>query len=373
MKVPWGKAVKRAAMFLVTLAVVVGSVLWLSNFFGEKIPARSEPAGVAATQRAVLPGGVELVEVRRVNVPRYRAVVGTVEAVHDTDVGSRLMARVEAVHVAAGQRVAKGQLLVKLEDEDLKARVQQAAANLDRAKARLEKARHDFEKVSRLYKTGAASQQEFRDYKSAYDAAEAEVRLAESDLKEAQTVLSWATIVSPIDGVVVDNFVEPGDMVRPGQRLVRLYNPNRMQLVASVPESLTRRLAPGENVQVQIEAISKSCVGTVAQIVPEAAARSRTFQVKVTGPCPPGVYSGMFGRLFIPVGRQQELRVLSSAVGKIGQLEQVFVLVGGRLQRRFVRLGREVGDEVVVLSGLRAGEKVAADYASVHLPAKAVS
>lgn len=76
-------------------------------------------------------------------------------------------------------------------------------------------------------------------------------------------------------------------MVRPGQRLVRLYNPNRMQLVASVPESLTRRLAPGQNVQVQIEAISKLCVGTVAQTVPEVVARSRTFQVKVTRPCPP--------------------------------------------------------------------------------------
>lgn len=93
------------------------------------------------------------------------------------------------------------------EDEDLRAKVQRAAANLDRAKARLEKARHDFEKISWLYKAGTASEQEFRDYKSAYDAAAVQVRLAESDLKEAQTVPTWATIVSPIDGVVVDKFL----------------------------------------------------------------------------------------------------------------------------------------------------------------------
>jgi len=362
MRKSWWAVAKRAGMFVATLCVVVLGVMWLSNFFGEKIPATTTAPAPTTQVLTTVPADVRLAEVRLVEVPRYRVVVGTVQAVHETDVGSRLLARVRAVRVIAGMRVKAGQLLVELEDDDLKAKVQQAAANLERAKARLEKAKRDFEKVSRLYEAGVASEQEYHNYKTAYDAARADVQFAENALKEAQTVLSWAKVTSPIDGVVVDKFVEPGDMVRPGQTLVRLYNPAKMQLVAIVPESLARSLSVGQQLQVQVKAVNGRCIGRVSEIVPEAATGSRTFQVKVTGPCPPGIYSGMFGRLYIPIGRQKELRIPASAVRRMGQIEQVLVWTGRGFERRFVRLGRQDGQEVQVLTGLRVGEKVVADY-----------
>ncbi len=147
-------------------------------------------------------------------------------------------------------------------------------------------------------------------------------------------------------------------MVTPGQMLVTLFDPKRMQLVASVRESLTRRLEVGQSIGVQVEGLGKQCSGTVSEIVPEAQSASRTFQVKVTGPCPAGVYSGMFGRILIPLQEERVLVIPRSAMREVGQLELVEVMENGRTSRRTIRTGRVLGENVEVLSGLREGERV---------------
>ena len=149
-----------------------------------------------------------------------------------------------------------------------------------------------------------------------------------------QATLDWATIRSPIDGTVIDKKVDVGDMVTPGQMLVTLFDPKRMQLVASVRESLTRRLQVGQSIGVQVEGLDKQCSGTISEIVPEAQSASRTFQVKVTGPCPPGIYSGMFGRILIPLEEEQVLVIPRRRCGSVGQLELVDVVEDGRVSRR---------------------------------------
>ena len=184
-----------------------------------------------------------------------------------------------------------------------------------------------------------------------------------------QATLDWATIRSPIDGTVIDKKVDVGDMVTPGQALVTLFDPKRMQLVASVRESLTRNLQVGQGIGVRIEGLNKQCSGTVSEIVPEAQSSSRAFQVKVTGPCPAGIYSGMFGRILIPVGDEQVLALSRQAVRRVGQLELVEAVDNGRPMQRAIRTGRLLGDlrdengqdlrdQVEVLSGLRQGERV---------------
>ncbi len=184
-----------------------------------------------------------------------------------------------------------------------------------------------------------------------------------------QATLDWATVRSPIDGTVIDKKVDVGDMVTPGQLLVTLFDPKRMQLVANVRESLTRQLQVGQTIGVQIEGLDKQCSGTVSEIVPEAQSSSRAFQVKVTGPCPTGIYSGMFGRILIPLGEEQVLVIPRPAVRNVGQLELVQVVESGKAIQRAIRTGRHLGDvtdqggqvlhdQVEVLSGLRKEEQV---------------
>jgi RND family efflux transporter MFP subunit len=279
--------------------------------------------------------------------------------VHETAVASKILARVRKVYVAAGDQIARGDLLVELDDEDMKSIRDEAEARLEQAKATQAQAQTEFDRIERLLKQNAASKVEYDRTRTALLEANAKLQQARSALKLAETNLGYTRSISPLTGIVSDERVEEGDTAKPGQVLVDLYDPTHMQLVARVRESLTRRLKVGQPLPVRVDALGLRCEGEISEIVPEAATASRTFEVKVTGPCPPGAYAGMFGRLEIPLDSESVLVIPRSAVRQVGQLNVVQVGKGGSLERRAVQLGRTFGDDIQVLSGLRPGEQVA--------------
>ena len=297
-------------------------------------------------------------EVRLVRLPLVETAVGTIRPVHETTIGAKLLARVVEVNLKAGQVVKAGDVLVRLDDTDLQAKRRQAEAVLNAAEAARVQAEADANRSANLLKSKAVSRQENERAGTALKSADAELSRAKESINEIQATLDWATIRSPIRGIVIDKKVDVGDMVTPGQMLATLFDPKRMQLVASVRESLAHRLKVGQPIEVQIENFNKQCTGTISEIVPEAESSSRAFQVKVTGPCPEGVYSGMFGRILIPLDEEQVLVIPRQAVQSVGQLDLVNVATHGAVSRRAVRLGRTIGEDVEVLSGLREGEQV---------------
>jgi len=343
---------------LVFLVVVVLLMVWLAGGFHRKIDRSSSQSQAASGPPSEPSAGAETAQVRLMQVPRVEQAVGTVRAVHETAVAAKLLAKIMEVNITAGQTVHKGDVLIRLDDEDLAARVEQAQSSASAARSARDQARIEYDRIRQLMEQAAASQIEWDRVQSALKTAEAELQRAEQAVNESRTVFGYATIRAPLDGVVIDKRVEVGDTATPGQILLTLYDPTRMQLVASVRESLTRRLQVGQTIGVNIETIGHTCDGQVSEIVPEAEAASRTFLVKVTGPCPPGVYTGMFGRLLIPLDDESVLVIPRSAVEQVGQLELVQVVEDDRLRRRAVKLGRHLGDEVEVLSGLREGERV---------------
>ena len=348
----------KVATGLAFAVVVVLLLLWLGGAFHRKVEdAAHEPGTSLLAGRPI--GEAQLITVQKIRVPRIESSVGSIRAVHEAAVASKLLAKVIEVRVTAGQRVQKGEVLVRLDDADLAARLEQAQATADGARAARDQAKIEQDRVQLLVQQGAAAKIEWDRVQSALKSAEAEFVRAEQSVAEAQTVLTYATINSPITGVVVDKRVEVGDMVTPGKVLLTLYDPTRMQLVASVRESLTRRLVVGQTINVHVDALKKTCQGRVSEIVPEAESASRTFSVKVTGPCPPGIYTGMFGRLLIPLDDEEVLVVPDTAIRRIGQLTVVDVAEDSVLRRRSVQLGRRFGDEVEVLSGLQVGERLA--------------
>jgi RND family efflux transporter MFP subunit len=350
------KVTKYVAAGIGFVAIVAVLMMALAGVFNPKIGE----AVAAAEQAGGRPvGEARLVEARLIRVPRTEAAVGTIRAVHETSVASKLLAKVVEVNVQAGQPVAKDDVLVRLDDEDLQARLEQAQAAVAAARAARDQAQFEYDRVKDLRDRNVASRIEFERVETALESAQAELERAEQARREAETILSYATIRSPMNGIVVDKKVEVGDTVGPGQVLVTLYDPTRMQLIASVRESLTQRLDVGQTINVRVDALNKTCEGQISEIVPEAQAASRSFQVKVTGPCPPGIYSGMFGRLLIPLDAQEVLVIPRSAVRRVGQLHLVDVADDDVLRRRIVQVGRTFGDDIEILSGLRAGERVA--------------
>jgi hypothetical protein len=266
-------------------------------------------------------------------------------------------------------------LLVKLNDSQLKAQLAQAEANLTQAK-------DDNERISRLNREGHAAPREVTTATSALAMAQAKDDEARTMLGYTEICAPGGTVASPTtqacsqpEGaqpladqparwVVIDRYANVGDTVQAGQPVVRLFD--RLQLTATVPESLRQHIEVGQDVAVHIDAMNKECLGRISEIVPQASEQSRSFQVKVTGPCQVGIIVGMFARMKVPTGQKEiELQVPQTAIRRVGQLTSVFVDRDGRLVRQFVQIGRTVGDNVVVSTGLAAGDRIVIDAAKV--------
>jgi membrane fusion protein, multidrug efflux system len=376
--VRWIRWIFQVLVFAGFAAGVVVLMLWLSGKFSPKVPASKLVAQseTSQTQQQSIP--VELVE-----LPLTESAVGTIRAVHETTIGSKLLARVVEVNLKAGQKVRAGDVLIRLDDTDLRARLQQAQANVSAAEAAYTQASADEKRYAQLVESRTVSQQQYDNTVTAMHTAKANLRRAEAAVHESQATLDCATIQSPIDATVIDKKVDVGDMVSPGQPLVTLYDPTHMQLVASVRESLTSRLKVGQDIGVRVEGLNKTCSGTITEKVPEAQSASRTFQVKVSGPCPPGIYSGMFGRILIPLDKEKALVIPRRAIRDVGQLELVEVAGEKRTDRRAIRTGRDLTKDevkmfsdklmqgepyVIVLSGLSEGERVVLPAALQEAP-----
>jgi RND family efflux transporter MFP subunit len=344
-----------AVVALSFAAGVVVLMLWLAGKFSPKVPAMAGEPQAASTS---IPAD-RLAVAHIISRPVVESAVGTVRAVHEVSIGSKLLARVVEINLKAGQKVEADQVLVRLDDNDLRAKLEQARASVAASEAAQSQATSDERRAGELVKTRTISQQQYEQSLTALRRADANVKLAREAVKEAEAMLAWSTIRSPITGTVIDKKVEVGDMVSPGQLLLTLFDPKRMQMVASVRESLATRLEPDQKIAVCLDKFAgKQCSGTISEIVPEAQSESRTFQVKVIGPCPPGVYAGMFGRIQIPLDEEQVLVIPKAAVRSVGQLHLVDVFGNNKLARRAIRVGRSIGNDVEVLSGLHEGEQV---------------
>ncbi|MGA2062771.1 MAG: efflux RND transporter periplasmic adaptor subunit [Thermoguttaceae bacterium] len=343
----------RIVVFLAFAVGVVVLMLWLAGKFTPKVPIATD---TVQPQNQKIAGSI--VKVRLIRLPLYESAVGTIRSVHETTISSKLLARVVEINLKAGQSVHAGDVLVRLDDTDLRARFQQAKAAVASADAVHAQAVSDERRASQLRKSNVVSQQEYEKDVTAVTSSAADLLRSQEAVKEMQAMLDWATVRSPLDGIVTDKKIDVGDMVTPGQVLLTLFDPKQMQLVASVRESLAYKLQVGQKIGVQVEVLKKLCSGTISEIVPEAQSASRTFQVKVTGPCPVGIYTGMFGRIQIPLQEEQVLVIPRQAVRKVGQLELVDVIENGHVNRRAIRTGRSIEDNVEVLSGLSEDEEV---------------
>jgi RND family efflux transporter MFP subunit len=306
----------------------------------------------------------EIVRVKKVPLTLTETAVGSIRSVHEASIRPETIARIIEVNIKAGQRVKIGDVLFRLDDTDLRAKHEQAKAALEAAKSTALQAEADAQRAKQLLPAKAISQQDYEKAQSFAQTAKADVERFGQALKAAQVALDRATIRSPLDGVVIDKRADVGDLALPENILATLYNPDRMQLVASVRDSLANRIEMGQNIDVQVEGIGHRCKGLVSEKVPESQSDSRSFQVKVTGPCPPDIHSGVFGRIYIPLGEDEVLAIPKNAVRHVGQLELVEVVENGKAVTRSIRTGRTgednpgLGDHIEVLSGLQEGEEV---------------
>ena len=277
-------------------------------------------------------------------------VVGTVQAKLHATLKAKVSGRIDKLPVVLGQRVKAGELVARLDAAEINAR-------LDQAEASLEQAASDWKRVSALFEQQAATRAE-------YDAAQSRYRVAKGAAAEAKAMMNYVEVVAPFNGVVTKKWADLGDLAAPGKPLISIEDPSALQLEADLPQTISSHVRRDARLAARVDGVSGVLTGLVSEIAPAADPVSRTFRIKVDLPEQPGLSSGQFARLLVPMGESNSLRVPVSAVVQRGQMELIFVVASGHAQLRLVKTGSRGGDEVEVVSGLNSGEQIVTEGAS---------
>jgi RND family efflux transporter MFP subunit len=285
--------------------------------------------------------------------------VGTVRAKLHATLEARLSGRIAELPVALGETVQKGQLIARLDAAEVAARLAQAQASL-------EEADRDWKRTSALFAQQSATRAEF-------DSAQSRQQIAQSAVVEAKAMMSYVEITAPFAGVITKKWVDVGDLAAPGKPLVNLEDPSALQLWAEIPDGLGGNVKAGDRLAVRIGTATNETEATVAEVSPAADSDSRTFLMKLDLPAAPGLRSGQFGRVAVPVGEASAIRVPLTAVIQRGQMELVFVVTNGYAELRLIKTGARVGDEIEVASGLNSGEQVVTEGAAALADGQPVS
>ncbi len=252
---------------------------------------------------------------------------------------------VEKIHVEEGNRAASGRVLVEIDTRSLRQRLAEAEA-VHRHREAL------YERAERLLAKKSITEQQFLDAVTERDVAVAQ-------LETVQLELAKARIAAPWSGTVAVKRVEVGDYVVPGQPVIELLDVRRLKVRAPAPASDVPYLRLGLAAEVRLDIYPGEVFrGEITRLAAELAATARTLDVDVEIPNPDGrLRPGMFARLEFPRRTLEDAVLIPlAAVVELEDERVVYVVEDERAVRRTVELGAVLGGEVVIASGLAAGE-----------------
>lgn len=353
---------------------------------------------------------------------QVRSFPGKVEAAKRVELAFQVSGLLASLPVREGQKVAKGELIAQLRQEEFQARLQTLQSQLDQARAvlqtlqagerpeerlrresqvrateaRLVNARAEFDRNSRLLASRAISRSEYESSEAAYRVAqeehkaaiqlfekgtigreedivgqEAQVRGLESRVVESQLQLADSTLLAPYDGVIAQRFVEEQQSIQAKQPIVKLQDVDEIDIVVDVPETvMIADIRTADIIQMLAEfsgAPGLEFPVHIKEIAQTADSTTQTFQVRVAMQAPPDLrlLPGMTATVTVTYRRAailgDRLLVPISAIFKTDSGEQVAWVIGSdqTVSRRPVKVGQAVGGQIEVVFGLKPGERIA--------------
>ena len=374
-----------------------------ANVRKEQAAANTPPPAVEVTTAAAI----------KRDLPRFFEATGSLIGDQQTDVAPQTSGKVVAVGVDIGSPVRRGQMLVRLDDAELKLRVEQASAQLQQAKAgvrqaeekiglrpgqafdpnrvaevaaarvTLELAQKNLTRAEKLIESGDVSRQFYdqqraqRDQlKEQYDVALAQARQnyaavevartnvanAEAALGLAKQNLSYAVIPAPMDGFVAERTADLGEYVSPQQKVATIVRTNPLRVRIDIPEQAIPEVHVGQSVSATTSAWpDRHFSGRVARIAPNVSAQSRTLTVEAeidnsSGALKPGQFASV---RILEERAEPAVLVPSRAVVTDAGVSRVFVIKDGHAEQRLVQTGQTEGDLIEIKQGVAADEQVA--------------
>lgn len=293
-------------------------------------------------------------------------LTGTLDPRARVPVVAEVSARLLRVLKNEGDRVALGAVIAVLDDSDFRLARDRALATLDLAEAQRAHARAEEERATSLLKTGGITDKDRLAAQVAVQIAEASTSQVRTELAIAEQQLGRTLVKAPISGRVAKRSADAGTVLAAGGPIYEIVDDSVFEFRAAVPSADFSKVKIGEPVTVTVDALPDfTTKGRIDRIAAVVDTRSRSFEVVVRVPGQSRLISGLFARADVRVREVPGgLVVPPSALVRDGadpSRALVFVVAGGRADRRDVVVGVERSDAVQVTSGLEAGEIVIVD------------
>ncbi|MBA3023346.1 MAG: efflux RND transporter periplasmic adaptor subunit [Gammaproteobacteria bacterium] len=297
-------------------------------------------------------------------VEQTYSVDGVVEATRQSTVSAQISGRVKAIFFDVGDRVSKGQILLKIDEREAEQALAGSRAQLSQAQAALQNARLNYERSQELFKQKFISQAALDKAKSDYEMAKAQAEASAAGAQQSALAQSYTSVIAPYAGVVSARMVEMGEMVMVGKPLMTGFDPSQLRVIANVSQDRLKDIGTRPEVTVEVPALQRWVKAASVTVQPSADLRTHSTQVRIDLPSnQSNLYPGMFVRTHFVVGKENKLLIPASAVVRRSEVVAVYVVdEQGTPRLRQVRLGEaNAQNEIEVLAGLNIGERVARD------------
>jgi RND family efflux transporter MFP subunit len=305
-------------------------------------------------------------------VEQTYSVDGVVEATRQSTVSAQISGRVKALFFDVGDRVSKGQVILKIDEREADQALAGSRAQLSQAQAALQNARLNYERSQQLFEQKFISQAALDKAKSDYEMAKAQADASEAGAQQSALSQSYTSVLAPYGGVVSARMVEMGEMVTVGKPLMTGFDPSQLRVIANVPQHKLKEIGARPSVMVEVPSLSRWIKSATVTVQPSADARTHSTQVRVDLPAnQASLYPGMFVRTHFVVGKENKMLIPVSAVVRRSEVVAVYVVDDKDVPRlRQVRLGEaNAQNEIEVLAGLNVGERVAREAVKAGMAA----
>lgn len=290
---------------------------------------------------------VEAVHVKQSSLSVEQVRTGTLRARREVEIHNQEEGRIIKLPYFEGDRVNKGDILVKLDDKLLRSQLSRAVAT------RLQ-AEQDLKRTRNLYKKKLVSDEEL-------NRAETAVEVARADEEVLATRISYTVIHSPLGGIVSGRYSEPGNIAERHTHLLTISDPTSLVTEVTLSELLISKLTVDESVDVSIDALgSKTFKGRISRIHPnlDPVTRRGTVEVELK-PVPSGARPGQLCRIKLRTSAAERLVIPFKALRRDQKGEYVYAIdPQGKVKHTSVVGGLRIGEQLEVLKGLSEGQKV---------------
>ena len=323
----------------------------------------------------------ETEKITRANLQNSVTATGTIEPVTSVTVGTQVSGIVSKLYVDYNSKVTKGQVIAELDRTNLTSELNTAKANLSSAQSSLNYEKANHQRYETLYKKGLVSADEYENARLSYEKAVQQVKTAQESVKKAETNLNYATITSPIDGVVLSKAVEEGQTVAASFSTPELFtiaqDLTNMRVIANVDEADIGDVKEGERVSFTVDAFPNDVFeGQVTQVRQEATTTNNvvTYEVVISAPNEQlKLKPGLTANVTIYTAEKQGVLSVSTkalrftpapeTVGKMKIADckgknKLWTKQGNTLQAHSVQLGMSDGIHTEILSGLAEGTEI---------------